>query len=197
MYSVLMMAALTTGTADAPGFHRRSLGCMGGMYLHSGCYGCAGCAGCHGCAGGWGGANWYGAGCVGCWGCMGCYGVYTGPVMTPAGNPMGAPPAATTPPPAAGGGGAANPGKSASLIIEKPADAKIFVDNLPVKSEGTTQAFATPTLDPSQSYFYVVRVEMTRDGKPISETRRVVVRSGQMIQETFNEQGILTASLKP
>jgi uncharacterized protein (TIGR03000 family) len=123
--------------------------------------------------------------------------------MTPAGNPMTAPPAATTPPPAAAppgagtGGGTTTPGKSAQLIIEKPVDAKIFVDNLPVKSEGTTQTFATPTLDPSQSYYYMVRVEMMRDGKPISESRKVIVRSGQMIQETFDEQGILTASLKP
>ena len=68
---------------------------------------------------------------------MGCYGVYTGPVMTPAGNPMQAPPAA---------GGSTPPGKSAQLIIEKPVDAKIFVDNLAVKSEGTTQTFGTPVL---------------------------------------------------
>src|SRR5436190_6018781 len=96
MYSVILMAALTTSTADAPGFHKRSFGCTGGMYLHSGCYGsCMGCyGGCGGCGGCYGGgAAWHGWGAsYGCFGCMGCYGVYTGPVMTPAGNPMMAPP---------------------------------------------------------------------------------------------------------
>src|SRR5207302_4711661 len=95
--------------------------------------GCSGCWGsCHGC---WGSSyGCWGAG-YGCYGCMGCYGVYTGPVMTPAGNPMQAPPAT---------GGSTPPGKSAQLIIEKPVDAKIVVDNQPVKSEGTTQTFGTP-----------------------------------------------------
>ena len=118
---------------------------------------------------------------------MGCYGVYTGPVMTPAGNPMQAPPAT---------GGSTPPGKSAQLIIEKPADAKIFVDNLAVKSEGTTQTFGTPALDPSQSYYYMVRVEMTRDGKPVSESRKVIVRAGQTVTETFRDADVVTA-LKP
>jgi uncharacterized protein (TIGR03000 family) len=191
MYSVILMAALTTGTADAPGFHQRSFGCTGGLFLHSGCYGsCMGFSG--GCHGGYG--NGWSGGCQGCWGCMGCYGIYSGPVMTPAGNPMKAPEAT---PPAGPVTPKVESGKSAQLIIEKPADAKIYVDNLPVKSEGATQTFATPTLDPSQSYYYMVRVEMTRDGKPLSESRKVIVRSGQTIQEIFNEQGIVTASLKP
>ena len=73
---------------------------------------------------------------------------------------------------------------------------KVFT-GVPVKSEGATQSFATPVLDPSQAYFYMVRVEMVREGKPVSESRKVVVRAGQIVQETFNEQGILTASLKP
>jgi uncharacterized protein (TIGR03000 family) len=188
MYSVILMAAMTTSTADAPGWHHRSFGCTGGMYLHSGGYGsCMGFTGggCSGCYGSFGGGA--GGGCVGCWGCMGCYGVYSGPVMTPAGNPMIAPPVV---PPASSGA------KSAQLIIDKPADGVIYVDNLPVKSEGATQTFATPILDPSQAYYYMVRVELTRDGKAMSESRRVIVRSGQIIQEQFNEQGIMTASAR-
>jgi uncharacterized protein (TIGR03000 family) len=196
MYSVVLLAAMTTSTAEAPGFHKRSFGCTGGMYLHSGCYGsCMGFSG--GCCGGGGFNGWGGGGgCVGCWGCMGCYGVYTGPVMSPAGNPMTAPPPAATPPAPGSGAPKADTAKSAQLIIEKPADAKIYVDNLPVKSDGVTLNFATPALDPVQAYFYMVRVEMTRDGKPLSESRKVIVRAGQTIQETFSEQGIVTASLK-
>jgi uncharacterized protein (TIGR03000 family) len=200
MYSVLLMAAMTTGTAEAPAWHR-SLGCTGGLFLHSGRYAsCIGCIGwstaCYGCAGCWGGGYVaWGAGCVGCWGCMGCYGVYAAPVTAPAGNPMQAPPPAPTTPP---GTGSPTPetSKAAQLIIEKPADARIFVDDLPVRSDGASQTFATPLLEPNQAYFYVVRVEITREGKTLSESRRVIVRAGQTIQESFREPGIATASLK-
>jgi uncharacterized protein (TIGR03000 family) len=204
MYSVVLMAAMTTGTAEAPAFHVRSWGCAGGLVLHSGRYAnCMGCVGwgngaCYGAAGfaGANGGGWaaWGAGCVGCWGCMGCYGVYTGPVMTPAGNPMQAP-AVPGSAPGAGSPPTAAP-KAAQLIIEKPADAQIFVDNQPVKSEGLTQSFATPVLEPSQAYYYMVRVEMNRDGKSLSESRRVIVRAGQTLQETFRDPGVSTASLK-
>ena len=36
MYSVILMAALTTNTADAPTFHKKGGGCYGGIGLHSG-----------------------------------------------------------------------------------------------------------------------------------------------------------------
>jgi uncharacterized protein (TIGR03000 family) len=114
--------------------------------------------------------------------------------MTPAGNPMQAPAVPGTPP-GTGTPPAAAP-KAAELIIEKPADAQIFVDNQPVKSEGPTQRFATPVLDPSQAYYYMVRVEMNRDGRAVSESRRVIVHAGQTLQETFRDPGVSTASLK-
>jgi len=75
MYSMVLMAALTTGT-DLPDMgRRRGGGCGGGCYggmAYGGCYG--GCGGGYGgCYGGWGGG--YG-GCYGGWGggYGGCYG---------------------------------------------------------------------------------------------------------------------------
>jgi uncharacterized protein (TIGR03000 family) len=185
------------------------MGCWGGCY---GCYG--GCwGGCHGC---WG----YGYYSGGCYGCMGCYGSWFGygdnamPAVPtyPSGNPMTAPPGTTAPPatppagtPPAGAtppttppttppGGAGAPAKpmGARLIIEKPADARLYVDDRPVKSDGAVETFATPGLDPARAYYYMVRVEMVRDGKPVSEIRRVVVRSGQTITESFNGANIAT-----
>ncbi len=226
MYSVILMAAMTANTAEAPAFHwQKACGCQGGLYLHSGCYGsCMGCWGsCYGCTGCWG--SCYGCsgcwgscyGCSGCYGCMGCYGVYDGGwhgygatydgMMTyPAPNPMSTttpapapnPPApGTTPAPGATPPPTGTPkpgGTSAKLIIEKPADAKIYVDEKLVTSEGTRQTFATPVLEPAQAYYYTVRVEAVRDGKPASETRRVIVRSGETVQESFRDVGIVTAS---
>jgi uncharacterized protein (TIGR03000 family) len=214
MYSVILMAAMATSTAEAPSFGHKSsscCGCQGGLYLHSACYGCSGCWG--GCSGCWGSCYGCYGGYAACYGCMGCYGVYDGGwsgygavhdggMAYPGGNPMdtkgpGAPPASPpAAPPAAPVAPGAPPksGTSAKLIIEKPADAKIFVDDRLVKSEGTRQTFATPVLDPALAYFYTVRVETVRDGKPTSETRRVIVRAGDTVQEAFNDAGIATAS---
>jgi uncharacterized protein (TIGR03000 family) len=231
MYSVILMAALTANTAEAPAFHwKKSLGCQGGLYLHGAGYGS--CMGCWGAAWGCGGCYGGGASYGGCYGCMGCYGSYSagggscngcyggwygygatydGGMTYPGTNPMSAPaapPPATGTPPATPPAGTppATPGTppatgrpagtSAKLIIEKPADAKIYVDERLVSSEGTRQTFATPSLDPTQAYFYMVRVEAVRDGKPVSESRRVIVRAGETVSETFATAGIETASLK-
>jgi uncharacterized protein (TIGR03000 family) len=241
MYSVILMAAMTTNTAEAPAFHKqRAFSCYGGMVLWSGGYGsCMGCWGagygsgygggcwgsCYG-GGGWGagycGTGFGGGGCYGCMGCYGSwfgYGDYTTPgaVTYPGMNPMttpaaptapttpakpaepGTPPAATPPPTGTGtpppGTGAARP-MGARLIIEKPADAKLFVDDRPVKCNAARETFSTPGLDPAQAYYYMVRVEMVRDGRPVSETRRVIVRAGETVQETFAASPIVTASLK-
>ena len=88
MYSMVLMAALTTGSATpAFGHHWHGCcGCWGGGYGCHGCCGCWGGYGCHGCWGGWGhGCHgcWggWGHGChggwgYGCHGCCGCWGGY-------------------------------------------------------------------------------------------------------------------------
>jgi uncharacterized protein (TIGR03000 family) len=116
----------------------------------------------------------------------------TGTAPTPPATGTPAPPAGGTPAPPATGAKPA--GTSAKLIIEKPADAKIYVDGQMVTSDGTRQAFATPALMPAQAYYYTVRVEAVRDGKPTGETRRVIVRAGETVQETFREPAVVTAA---
>src|SRR5204862_4361157 len=74
MYSVVLMAALTTGTASE-GCCFRHGGCYGGCYGgYNGCYGGV-YAGCYG-------GSYYNAGCYGgsygCYGVYGCYGCYGG-----------------------------------------------------------------------------------------------------------------------
>lgn len=82
MYSIVLMAAVTSGTAAPDHWFRH--GCHG----CTGCYGCHGCHGagywfqgnlCHGCFGGYGCSAGYGCyGGVPCVGCTGCYGGYGG-----------------------------------------------------------------------------------------------------------------------
>ncbi len=105
MYSIVLLAAMST-SADLPAFgHHRchgcygcyscgcySYGCYGGCYGGCGCYGgysgCCGCyggySGCYGCYGGYSGCC---GGYSGCWG--GCYGCCGTVVVTPQGGQGG------------------------------------------------------------------------------------------------------------
>ncbi len=75
----------------------------------------------------------------------------------------------------------------ATLVVEVPANATLFIDNMPVKVTAGVQTFHTPDLKPGQQYFYLVRIESRRDGQPVSETRRIIVRAGQVTRADFNK----------
>ncbi|HEY7427105.1 MAG TPA: TIGR03000 domain-containing protein [Gemmataceae bacterium] len=75
----------------------------------------------------------------------------------------------------------------AKLLIELPAKAKLFIDDKPVKTALGVQLFDIPVLEPDKVYFYMVRIEMMRDGQPLSQTRRILVRAGQVTRTEFQE----------
>ena len=162
MYSVVLMAALTTGSATL------------NRHGHGG--------GCD-CDGGYG--SWGGYGDVSHPGTVvpGVYGVTGGTVVPGTGT---------------SGKGLSKPKLNknddketmgptrATLVVELPANATMFIDNMPVKATARVQTFNTPALEPGQAYFYLVRVERRRDGQPVSETRRIIVRAGQVTRADFN-----------
>ena len=74
---------------------------------------------------------------------------------------------------------------AAKLIIDVPADAKLYIDDQPMKTESARRTFSTPALQKGQAYFYDVRVEVVRDGKTYSDSKRVIVRAGELAQATF------------
>jgi uncharacterized protein (TIGR03000 family) len=225
MYSVILMAAMSTGTAEAPNWLLR------GLFCHSSCYGgtcygcCGGCwGGCHGgCYGGGWGGGWggcYGAcyggsfclggGCYGgCWGsCNGCYGgcygygwgsysypsytappafgypVAPGPVVP--GVPAG-PEKLTTPPKTTGTNGMARADNSAKIVVEVPADARLFIDDQLMRAGGERRTYMTPQLQPGQRYYYEMRVEAMRDGESVTENRRVILQAGDLIEASFRD----------
>jgi uncharacterized protein (TIGR03000 family) len=158
------------------------MGCYGGCY---GCFG--GCMGCYG--GGWGG-------CYGCWGGYASWG-YGGGISYPGsvypGGGMMAPGGTTTPGeqlgPAKESGkkGTMLYSNKAKLVVELPTNAKLFIDDMPMKNTAGVRSFNTPELEPGQAYYYMVRVETIRDGKPVSESRRVIVRAGQVARADFTD----------
>ncbi len=79
----------------------------------------------------------------------------------------------------------AAPGK-ALLVIHLPADAVLYVEGRRAEtSNQTVRYIQTPALEEGAGYFYVVRVDVVRNGKTVSETQRVHFRAGQEIRVSF------------
>lgn len=215
MYSIVLMAALTTAPTTQ-GWHRRCHGCQGSCVAACSCYtGCSCSYGCHGCSG----YAYYGSGCYGCYGyqsygvgnpgvlvCNGCYGCYGGwscyGYQTHYGPVEAAPPSTGTP----DRGPAPKPGKAeetpaprekkggeeqarARVIIDLPSDAKLFVDDQPMSIGTGRRLFQTPPLVRGQTYFYELRVEVTRDGRTQTATQRVILQPGQQAVASFADLG--------
>jgi uncharacterized protein (TIGR03000 family) len=207
MYSIVLMAALSTSATDPACCWGRGCGCAG--YSH-GCGGgyCGGGYGCggYGCGGGWG------ASCCGygysygyCGGCGGGYGYCMGGgyinyapayiAPPPGGGAMPAKPDGTKPEAIPAPKAKPAPGKDdketslnnqARLIVSVPADAKLFIDGQPMKTSASQRTFRTPKLDPRLTYYYDVRAEVVRDGKTITRTQRVILRAGDAVNATFD-----------
>jgi uncharacterized protein (TIGR03000 family) len=204
MYSVVLMAALTTG-GNTPDCGLLRSWCHRSCYSCAGCAGCWGCSGCYGCAGGcWGScyggyySSCYGGCYGGCWGatyisscygCQGCYGcagaiyvpVAPAPVMPPVPGTEGKKDKESVLP------------TKAKLLVEVPTDAKLYIDDRLMKTSAPVRSFSTPTLDDGQAYYYILRAEVVREGKTYQETKRVIVRAGEQVRATFPDLEAATA----
>ncbi len=195
MYSVVLAAMLTAGTADVPswgcfGCH----GCCGGWSCH-GC--CGGCWGCHGCCGGcWGCYGCYGGCysscccCGGCYGCYGCYGCCGGVVV----QPVYAAPVAPAPAPAADKPKTGALPTQATVVVKLPADARLYVDGELASLTSDTRTFTTPQIQRDRDYFYTIRAETTRDGQTVARSERITVRAGLMSRVDFGD--LMGAAIK-
>jgi uncharacterized protein (TIGR03000 family) len=207
MYSVVLMAALSSGTS-APDFCHHGwghhnytsayvsvscTGCYGGSYYGApygpGCLGywygsCGGCWGGYG--GGWGGYDNY---CFGCHGCYGCYGGFGCAGYSPYGPMQMAP--EQIPAPKVEDKDKKKEGSSsvapdrAKVIVQLPADAKLYVDDHPINATPDNQVFSTPRLERGQTYYYEVRAEAVRDGKTVVESKRILVKAGEQVTVAF------------
>ena len=209
MYSLVLMAAMTASPAT-PACHWGKGGGWGGC--SGGCYG--GYGGCYGGYGGGYGGGCYGYGGyapLGCYGCTGCWGYGTfglpssypgafgysdggysgspyGPVHAPApGSGAGPIKPEPVPPPKVEPGAKSSLNGPAKLIVELPGDAKLYIDDSPMKTTSGKRVFRTPTLERGQAYYYILRAEIQRDGKTETATKRVIVRAGEEVMASFSE----------
>jgi uncharacterized protein (TIGR03000 family) len=204
---MVLMAALTAGTATPEWGWRGCHGCHGCWGCHGcsgyGCHGCYGygCYGCYGCWGYGGGYGGWGYGCYGCYG--GCYGCYGGCYGYGCYGCYANGGGSKQMKPADGGGAKDQPPKpegssrqdgQARLIVELPENAKLYVDDHLMKSASNRRSFITPELQAGQTYFYILRAEVDRDGKTVAQSKRVTLRAGQLVETSFvNMQAESTA----
>ncbi len=73
----------------------------------------------------------------------------------------------------------------ARLIVDVPADARLFVHNQPTHSTAGRRSFVTPQLNPDKTYCYELRVELVRAGQPMTEYRHVFIRAGEVARASF------------
>jgi uncharacterized protein (TIGR03000 family) len=219
MYSMVLMAALTTGPTTPDCWLTRH-GCCGGTASY-GCCGGYGYGGCHG--GCWGGSC-YGSYSYGCWGsysygcygspyggcrgyscvgsgCVGYYGgSYGGVTITGYGSPVplqGPPQGELVPLPKKDGSESLAPNR-ARLIVDLPSDATLYIDDHKMTTNTSHKVFNTPALETGETYYYMVRAEVMKDGAPVSATKRVIVKPGEEIVANFKDMAaptITTAKL--
>jgi uncharacterized protein (TIGR03000 family) len=99
--------------------------------------------------------------------------------MLPGGTPTapGAPGAA----PVAPGGSTYNEPtiKDSGLItIYVPYDAKVFVNGMATKSEGSRRQFVSYGLKPGYTYKYEIKAQIVKEGKLVSDVKTVAITAG-------------------
>lgn len=151
-------------------------GCYGGCYssCHGGCY-----SSCHG--------GCYSSCHGGCY--SSCYGskvIYdSAPVEQSIEAPQPAPaadPAPTVPPPVESTRLLRN---SAELVVDVPADAKIFVNGNKTNTPGSQRRYVSAGLIPGQTYEYQVQAVVERDGKEQTVTKSVSLTAGSEVKLAF------------
>ena len=235
MYSVVLMAALTSADVAPDSCFRRcscscSCSCWCGCSCGCGCW--CGCNGCHGCYGGWGGWGGYcNCGCY-CGGCFSCHGpaLLTAPVYGSfcdsytwmagygcncgwngcygcggcfcacnCGGLPGGPGPEGIPPPKEKKEIKDKEKEQqvrARVIVELPAEAKLFIDGHLMKATSAERVFATPQLQRNKTYFYDLKAEVVRDGQTVAQTQRVYLRAGEVVRANFTELATPAAAAK-
>jgi uncharacterized protein (TIGR03000 family) len=76
---------------------------------------------------------------------------------------------------------------TAKVVVDLPAEAKLYVDDRLMKTTSSRRVFSTPKLEDGETYYYILRAEVEREGQKISRTKRVVVRAGAETRAAFPE----------
>ena len=79
----------------------------------------------------------------------------------------------------------------AHVTIAAPADARVMVDGVEIPA--TARTFNTPALEAGRKYYYTMKMALTRDGRAVNDSKRVMLESGQDVKVEFKEPAVATA----
>jgi uncharacterized protein (TIGR03000 family) len=70
-----------------------------------------------------------------------------------------------------------------------PPDARLYADGQLIDLTGAVRTFHTPPLEPGKSYYYVLKIEVQRNGRTVSAEERVSLEAGKITRVPFAEPG--------
>jgi uncharacterized protein (TIGR03000 family) len=73
----------------------------------------------------------------------------------------------------------------ARITVKLPPGATLYVDGKKNERTGPVREFSTPVLRPGQEYAYLMKAEVTRNGRPESQTTKVTFRAGEIVTVDF------------
>jgi uncharacterized protein (TIGR03000 family) len=82
----------------------------------------------------------------------------------------------------------------ARVTVRLPADAQLWVNDVACPLTSDTRSFVTPRLERGQRYSYTLRAEVRRDGRPVTQTRRVNIAAGRQVNVRFDFATELTTT---
>jgi uncharacterized protein (TIGR03000 family) len=81
------------------------------------------------------------------------------------------------------------------LILKVPSTAELWFNGTKTAPQAkAVRHFVTPALEPGQDYSYDIRVRWTDSGRPVEQTRKVLVRAGDRV--TLNLMDVPKATSK-
>jgi uncharacterized protein (TIGR03000 family) len=75
----------------------------------------------------------------------------------------------------------------ATVVVQLPADARMWVDGKLADLSSASRSFRTPALEMDRDYYYTIRAETRANGQTLAQTARVIVRAGQMSRVDFGD----------
>ena len=79
---------------------------------------------------------------------------------------------------------------SARVIVTLPSDARMWIDGVECPLTSGVRTIVTPPLNPAQIYHYTLRIEMVRNGRPVSQSQRVQLYPGDTARADFTQAGV-------
>jgi uncharacterized protein (TIGR03000 family) len=79
--------------------------------------------------------------------------------------------------------------RQATVVVQLPEDARLYVDGQLANLTSTTRSFLTPELEPGRQYYYTIKAEADRGGRPLAQEKRIVVEAGKVARVQLNDLG--------